>query len=551
LRTRPRTVNVITLTHMDLEGLEAVVTHGPDDGYAVVRLLLPLAASIGEPGVVLRCFVSEVEFPRRGYISGRAREYENMLGQLFPAQWDNGEFLIRLLDSESRLISSGSLMRQMELSSSLWESAIPDGLEHFIEGIHGYRATLAEVVAVRKISLTCSECANLAVNVATRASLDALYSLQVAYSYSANDPIPILTAETIQPVVMMQLSKFDLDGTLIELEDLRPVIPHIMISRKHQTLTRSSSTDFSTETAGALRAVSGRRIFSRHIELVAESAELIYAQGKSSLGLMAAAQSCEYLLDSILFFLMWWDGLTPKDGASQFESTNNQIASRVKELYGSRLGHRWTPASGVLLRWKNDVARARNRVIHGGSEATLGEAEDALQTARDLRSFVADICALPDNLLKYPPLHALLVGDEMLPDNWAAMTEAEFYEFPGYPAERFRAWVALAQGELSLSIEASTDRAQVLISQMKGGSGFEWFLFDADAHKVVLVDPTSIKKAERRRIEQKNRDLLREGIHARYAKLGLSPLPKPHPDATWRNASTHGPGLPYASPWLN
>jgi hypothetical protein len=535
--------------------------HRPTDGYAVVRLILPLNQCIGDDGTCWRCFFSEVQLPRLAYIAGRGREHEVDGGPLFPAEWKDGEFLIRLHDGSSRPSLHNDMPRQVELASRLWAEPASSPFPDFLESIREESVTWAEVVGVRHVTVDCDECANQAVNVVTRGALTALEAIQNAHSYSRSQAFSMVTAETIQPVVPIQVSRFKNNGDLAEKSEIYPVMPYLMVPRKHLTLhdERGEPSDASREGdasvasdlafAAALQAISRTRLFSRHIELVAESAEAIYTRGRPSQGLMSAAQACEYLLDNLLFFLMWWEGLTPKAGADEFESTNNLIAARVRESYAPRLGSRWDADAELLVRWKDSVARPRNRVIHGGSLVSLGEAEDAFEIAKDLRSFFIEIASEPANASKYPPLRALLQGDGLLPREWTGMKEQEFYDHPDHPEERFQAWIGVLQGELALSSKASVDRAEVLVSPVKSG-GYEWLLFDPDVHKVIAVDVKSMPRKDRRELEGRMSELLRSGTRRQYARFGLSPLPTPAPGATWRSAVAFGPGLPWDCPWL-
>jgi hypothetical protein len=525
----------------------AETEHGPSDGYVVVRMLLPLQEEVGTAGTVWRAYFSEVQFPRVAYIAGRARELEDADNDPFPVGWRNGEFFIRLHSGKSRSLVKVNLGRQGEFAASLWNTSLAEPWSRFLNRIPDEAVTWAEVIAVRKVTLSCNDCTNSAINLTTRGALVALQSLQKATTFAVfRVPSTLLTPESVQYAVLIQIARHATTGALVDKSEVYPVMPYRMMRRRHLEYEPPQE-DRAGEIPHALRAIAGERIFSRHVELIAEATEAIYFRGQGSQGLMLAAQACEHVLDILLFFMMWWEGLTPKQGATEFESSSG-IFGRVKGSYRKRLGSGWDPDDGILASWRDQVARPRNRVTHGGSVVSLGEAEESLEIARELRTVAATICGQEENASKYPPLRALLLGDEQLGDSARGMSESTFYDDPSHADERFRAWVAMLHGELALANLPSLERAQVLISPLRGG-GFDWWLFDPDVHKVVEVDPASLSKKERRELAARNEHFLRDGIRRQYAKFGVSPVPSPRPGTVWRNAVAHGPGLPWGCPW--
>jgi hypothetical protein len=517
--------------------------HAPRDGFAIVRLLIPVQHKVDIPGSAWRCFFSENRMPSFAYIDGPASDIEDAK-EFLPKDWENGEFLVRLHAGTWDSGFFNDLQKQVDRAGALWGSELDEQAASMIKRGLDHETSWLEVAAIRGVTLDCQDCSAQAVNDTTRGALSVIYAMQLAQIYSADQPVWLTTAETVQAFVPIQLTHCRLSGEVVARTGTYLVMPYAMVSRTHLKFEEPPA---ESDAKWVLRSISRGRIFARHFELVAEAAEAVYLRGQPSQALMVSAQACEYLLDTFLLFMMWWDGMKPKDGASEFEASSNLIFARIKASYESRLGASWIPDSGLLARWRDAVVRPRNRVIHGGSRVGMAEAEEALVVARDLRGFLAEICKEPPNAAKYPPLLSLLVGDERLPDRWSGMTERDFYRHPDFPADRFQAWIALFQGELALSTKPKEESAQVLAVANNNG-GFEWWLYDPDSHKVAEVDVKSVDRAFKRRIES-DMGTLRQGTRRKYARIGVHPVPRIKPGATWRSAVAHGPGLPWECPW--
>ena len=520
----------------------------PDDGYAIVRLMLPLRERLrGDPLTIWSCFIAQRTREPFAYIAGRIRD-EGIILQPTRLDWRNGEFFVRLHSMPAEEGFTETLATQAVIAEQLWSQTLSEPFSRKLsEGFEFPARTAIEVVCIRSVMLDCPDCLNAAINHATRAGLAVAASFQISDSFARNSASELVTAETIQRFVLMGVETFTLDGVSHRANPINPVMPYMMI-QVNLAEPDAERPGLDEGVATALCAISRDFIFARHIELVAEATNAVFLRGQYSQGLMVAAQACEYLLDMYLLFMMWWDGVTPKAAASEFRETNNLIATRVKTCYSRRLGDLWDESSTILTSWRDAVARVRNRVIHGGARAILPEADVAIDVARQLRQYMAEIASASEVLDKYPPLHALLVGDSLLPSGFPGMRAEEFYGDSHGAKQRFQAWVALFHGELGLAPKPSQEYAEVLLSPLKR-SGIEWWLYDVDSHKVALANKRSVDPWMRREMEERAGHSTEEGIFRPYARFGIQPAPDIAKGSQWKNAASAGPGVPYFCPW--
>jgi hypothetical protein len=237
----------------------------------------------------------------------------------------------------------------------------------------------------------------------------------------------------------------------------------------------------------------------------------------------------------VLLFMMWREGMSPKAAASEFRDADNLVVTRVKERYTPRLGAEWDPFSPQLLGWKEGVADVRNRVIHGGSLVTLNEAARALDVTEQLLAYCIDVTSAANN--RYYPLNEVLSGPA-----------DEFYMHPEDPKHRFRGWIGAFRVALGISPKPSADRADVLLAPLDSG-GYEWWLYDADTHKVALANAKTISQGLRREIEGRATDSMENGIRRRYSRFSIEPRPQTARNSNWINATAAGPGLPINHPF--
>lgn len=527
------------------------MAHPARDGYVTVRLLVPLKGEIPSlASLAWRCYVDEKENARTAYVAGRYRPSRHSSDEFWPDDWRNGEFLARIHSGTAYPDFNRSLLKQAQFAANLWKVQVPDDLRQLAQKEAYASTSWVEILGVRVITLSCHDCINQSINTLTRAALVVCNALQVATFYGDRQLQDLLTPMTVQPYIVSQITTQHFDGTVDTVHPLAPVMPFIMTIPPSEIEEERAATHPEGFSA-ALRAISREYIFSRHTELMAEAADAAFVRGQYAQGLMVAGQASEYLLDTLLLFMMWWEGREPAEAAHDFRDNGNMIMSRVRNLYHPRLGDGWNPNIGVLLEWRDTIARKRNRVIHGGSRVSRDEAKASIDVTRQLREFLISLTAAEGNILRYPPLHAMLCGDELVAQNYSGMREEEFYRDRSQSLWRFQAWTALFHGELGLAPPPSVEQSEVLITRQKSG-GTEWWLYDPNTHKAALANPRSINRQMRNEIE----GLLPawpwfDGIRRPYVRLGIMPRPDLQKGAKWQNATQIGPGLDYRSPWLN
>jgi hypothetical protein len=106
--------------------------------------------------------------------------------------------------------------------------------------------------------------------------------------------------------------------------------------------------------------------------------------------------------------MMLWERYT-LDTARARRTLLKQPGWLMSEFFARELGGDWDlQGSGPASRWRADVARLRNRVIHRGDRPSPEEAERAFGAAYELDRYVTN--RLAANLHTYPRTAGLLLG---------------------------------------------------------------------------------------------------------------------------------------------
>ena len=131
-------------------------------------------------------------------------------------------------------------------------------------------------------------------------------------------------------------------------------------------------------------------------------------EGDYGVAVILAYVAAEVLLDTVLTLLLWEDGWTPEDAATEIYT--DRTAKRVRSQFKHRLGGTWeTEGSGPVAEWVRRLGRLRHRVVHMGYAPTYVEALDARGALHDLDVHVKD--CLITKRRTYPRSVWLLLGE--------------------------------------------------------------------------------------------------------------------------------------------
>jgi len=126
-----------------------------------------------------------------------------------------------------------------------------------------------------------------------------------------------------------------------------------------------------------------------YAERVAEARHSLHHGGDYASAVVEAQTAFEILMDAVLTFMLWEEGVSPEETAHTY--FEDGLAQRIRKYYHPRLGGNWdTGREGIIGTWAHTVAPLRGRVVHAGYRPTFREAQDALETVYRVDQFVKE-----------------------------------------------------------------------------------------------------------------------------------------------------------------
>jgi hypothetical protein len=322
-------------------------------------------------------------------------------------------------------------------------------------------------------------------------ALDRVRRLQSAYHVIEHEPLTLLTAELLPPIISY------LVRTPEEISTKSPTDVHtfeLIQGLNYLTRKPDISDERVTKVINAGQQISESPL-SAYLELDREAAISLMRAGNKRNCVVMAATSAEVILNLALLLMQWEEGMTPEQSA---KSWKDGLVRRVKVEYGNRIGGSWdTAGTGAIGAWDKHVANVRHRVVHAGYDPTAAEAERAIAVSRELVTFIGDRLSHGGNLNKYPRAATLLVGTEGLKRR-GRLTRA-VQDLQSTPSEAnwsstFGFWHR-AYSRLMLDVgnprRPSLDRARIL-AVCSEGPRVQWIAHDVETGlaAVVVVEET-------------------------------------------------------------
>lgn len=205
---------------------------------------------------------------------------------------------------------------------------------------------------------------------------------------------------------------------------------------RHQ-LDRLSATQLDALPRAELDAVqnSARSVV---FDLQREAVAAARRTGDTRAAIVMAATACEAWTDLLLGCLLWEEGLTPEEACAEYGRYRDAL-ERLNRLLAPRLGGNWdAKRQPALAAWRQDVAEARNFVVHAGASPKQSTALAAIDAMYGFLRFTLDRLCAPATRNRFPIAALLLaqrIGLEQR-DGWSrrmkqAADEADPLDLPG------------------------------------------------------------------------------------------------------------------------
>lgn len=231
---------------------------------------------------------------------------------------------------------------------------------------------------------------------------------------------------------------------------------------------------------------------SQVLDLRREALAAADLAGNTRAAVVMAATACETFIDVTISALLWEEGLTPEQGASDMQRYR-ETAPRLQNLLARRLGGSWDLERQPALRdWRKKVAASRNRVVHSGGLPGPSLADEACRAMFPLFGHILDRVCDGKNRARYPMTALIVAGRDALETRggWtrrmrAASDEADTFDLQGVFARWYDAVIELRQPP-DMRQEPSTGVTTLVITA-SGRTG--WVEHDRAAKLARLVVP--------------------------------------------------------------
>ncbi|MFD7655060.1 hypothetical protein ACFV4N_13875 [Actinosynnema sp. NPDC059797] len=239
-------------------------------------------------------------------------------------------------------------------------------------------------------------------------AIDAVREFQSAYHSVQREPLTLLTAQTLPPLIpyVVRTPTQIARKQVVEMRFFPLFAGMNYVTRKGDLSSDQVSRifDYGNHLQGTP--------ISTYLDLDREAGIALIRLGNTRSSVVMAAAAAEVILNLSLLMMLWEEGKTPEDVAKNW---SDGLAGRVKSEYGCRLGGSWDQAdSGTIGDWSRHVAGVRHRVVHAGYLPSYGEAEKAIDVSRELLTYIGDSLSRGKSLNKYPRTAIMLIGSEGL-----------------------------------------------------------------------------------------------------------------------------------------
>jgi len=233
-----------------------------------------------------------------------------------------------------------------------------------------------------------------------------IQDLARAYRLASEVPYSLLSYETIPPVIYYsrEVTSTLSPDTALDLDDAS-----VWQSRGLMLLEHLSTADavmgplaegpLYDKFVGWMQSLRIGNPFFLWWERFLDATRALRVLGEYPQAVVLAATASEVLLDATLLRLLWEEGVTAEAAASLFEE--GKVLRRVHSHIAARLGGNWsTDGTRPFAAWYRSTYLLRHRVVHAGHRPARGEAQDALDAAYALSTFIFDRLAARRNV--YP-----------------------------------------------------------------------------------------------------------------------------------------------------
>ncbi|MGK5522275.1 hypothetical protein ACSNN9_23360, partial [Micromonospora sp. URMC 107] len=349
----------------------------------------------------------------------------------------------------------------------------------------------AEIVARWSVTVGCTACRDMAIERTMHSATQAIAALADGLTYAIPFPYAPLASHAFRDSQFASVKEFDLQdklqedhGVFITSEsdpriELAANLPSLHVQASHFELLTT-----------ILNAQNKNLEISSFYRFMAAAYRALYLESKPSSCILLAAQACESLFDLVLLHLLWWDRELPADAG---QLLSDGVVKRVQSHY-TRMGGTWDLATApVLMAWRKAVADKRNRVAHGGQQATAAEAVEALTAARNVYDYFTHVANQEAARSRYPTLSGIL---DLRVMNFGTRKQREALSSYLSDEKRahwsFRFYRALANRERWKAngnpMQPSKDQAQLWGTFHATSSDIEWWLYDSETHFVIQVE---------------------------------------------------------------
>lgn len=319
-------------------------------------------------------------------------------------------------------------------------------------------------------------------------ALNSVNSLLEEYRLIAKIPIRLATLELLPPFIPQAFGDVRLDSSRKpENFSLRMYLlsPHKLLVPEELTSEQSA------RLSSNLALSSQPHPLRRYASIRNDAAIAQRVHGDQRMAIILIATACEILINSVLQSVMWETDKALNSSAKNFhrQVPASKRIQKFSGYFGASWGLKTTPE---LIRWDEDIARVRNRVVHTGSHPEKNEVDRASAAMDGLLKLFK--MRLENHVQQYPRTLSWLVGDQvqkLSPQSVQVILDARNRNEPN--------WVNLIEN-WSKAIEARNEKPHpelplgppriVIYEDFSAG----WIAADAGKTHACFVDPDCVRE---------------------------------------------------------
>lgn len=271
--------------------------------------------------------------------------------------------------------------------------------------------------------------------------LSALRELQYLYRQAIDGFAAPVSRENLPPMMWMDAMIYTKDGNLVEDRGVGA------FNSGGGAVEEVDGDSISPEQVRGMLSVAwspyGDALFQRYNIFLLDSRKALYLIGDYRATILSAAIAVECLLDDLLSYALWWEGMSPLEAKPILVKP---IYKKIKAEFAKRFYGIWLPQKGTILNWHDRVARVRDRIIHGGYHPTPEEAEAALAATRGVRKYLTRIVTDKRVRKRYRHLPLLLLGPSRLREHHITLDDLkDWYTSPLSYGQRLDNWRSICR----------------------------------------------------------------------------------------------------------